>query len=75
MMWRNYLIKRRKAGELVKSWIVPVLVFLVLWLLYLEFPYVIGSVKTVQEKVSPFQRLSLYLTQKPRPIQGPQIRR
>jgi hypothetical protein len=60
MMWRNFLIKRRKFGELIKGWILPVLVFLVIYLLYLEFPEVIGTVKIVQEKVRNFEDDGLY---------------
>mmetsp|Transcript_20579 Transcript_20579/g.42192 ORF Transcript_20579/g.42192 Transcript_20579/m.42192 type:complete len:499 (-) Transcript_20579:478-1974(-) len=55
MMWRNALIKRRRLGELIKGWILPVLVFLVIYLLYLEFPEVIGAVKIVEEKVRKYE--------------------
>lgn len=59
-MWRNFIIKRRKADEIIKGWILPLLVFMALWLLYLEFPYVIGTVKTVEEKVRTFEDDELY---------------
>ena len=60
MMWRNYIIKRRKFWEIMKGWILPVLVFMVLWLLYLEFPTVLGSVRTVEEKIRKFNDDKVY---------------
>ena len=29
MMWRNFIIKKRKSSEVVKGWILPILVFAV----------------------------------------------
>lgn len=60
MLWRNFIIKRRKIDEIIKGWILPILVFMALWLLYLEFPNVIGTVKTVEEKVRTFEDDELY---------------
>ena len=55
MMWRNSIIKRRKVGEVVKGWLLPVLVFLVLYLLYLDFPRMLATAKTVEETVRRFE--------------------
>jgi hypothetical protein len=60
MLWRNFILKSRKLDEMVKGWILPVLVFLVLWLLYQEFPSVIGTMKTVQETVRNFEDDGIY---------------
>jgi hypothetical protein len=60
MLWRNFVLKSRKLDEMVKGWILPVLVFLVLWLLYQEFPSVIGTMKTVQETVRNFEDDGIY---------------
>jgi len=60
MLWRNFVLKSRKLDEMVKGWILPVMVFLVLWLLYQEFPSVIGTMKTVQETVRNFEDDGIY---------------
>jgi len=45
-------MKRRKIQEQLSSLALPVVVFLVIYLLYKDFPDLIGAVDYVAEKVS-----------------------
>ena len=54
MCRRNLLLKQRRLSEQAKALVLPILCFMLMYLLYHSFPDLVGAVKKVQETIHIF---------------------